>query len=68
MIETKIIKIKDSNENFCKESVLRDVKYFIQDNKIKKEDIVEYKTQHDSNITRHGKIYCYEVILSYWCE
>ena len=66
MINTEIFSYESYNNYTCFEEVLKDVNELIKEREIKKEDIVEYRTENWKTVKDREDFWHYRVTISWW--
>lgn len=66
MINTEIFSYESCNNYACFEEVLKDVNELIKEREIKKENIVEYRTENWETDKDGENIWHYKVTISWW--
>lgn len=66
MINTEIYEMENYNNYTCFDGVLKLVNDLIKEKKIKKSDIIEYRTKNWSEDKDGQPIYHYRVVISWW--
>lgn len=64
MIDTEIFEYESYNNYTCFEEVLEMVNKLIKEKRIKRKNIVEYRTENE----KREDIYHYKVTISWWLE
>lgn len=62
MINTEIFEVKNCNNYKCFDEALKHINDLIKENRIKREDIVEYRTENWTS----DKYFHYRVTISWW--
>lgn len=66
MINTEIFSYESCNNYICFEEVLKDVNKLIKERNIKKDDIVEYRTENWETDEDGEGIWHYRATISWW--
>lgn len=63
MVNTEILKSEGFDNGECFNNVINMINELVKERKIKRKDIIEYKTE---NYKHEGNIWCYKVTITYW--
>lgn len=66
MINTEIFEYESCNNYTCFQEVLKDINELIKERKIKKDDIVEYRTENWKTDKDGEDVWHYKATISWW--